>query len=305
MQEENTQESPPKKNLLYRFDRMIGRIIPNFNTRAILYLTLIFGITMSVQIWRISAPAKIAPEEKQNTVLADNGYWNSKAYKDKLQKQTVDSFTQELQEWLAGSSEEFSKRKFEDMLFINNGITSASGDVATIAPQTFNYLENTGRARYQYAKAKGFLAATPTLVKLGTLVCNIDATTEQVTGIELYDWRYVSMPKLSAFMATMPDWKMQVGNKIFNIADPRIEDKDLLALRTTKTQPPGLFSFLVFRYPQNNRIVLADSAMLDMNGVDARLTLSRIGSHLDKQPTLYFTYGYEGCKAMNTIPAQP
>ena len=33
MQEENSQESPPKKNLLYRFDSMIGHIIPNFNTK--------------------------------------------------------------------------------------------------------------------------------------------------------------------------------------------------------------------------------------------------------------------------------
>jgi hypothetical protein len=305
MSDENYRdETLRKKNILYRFDRLIQGFIPNFNARAILYLSVMFAIAVYVQLWRFSSPSlEVKPVAGiQETVIADTHYWSSKAYAEKLQQQTIDSFTQELTLWLAGTNQEFSKRKFEDMLFINRGFTAANGEsLTTIVPEVFNYLENTGKARYQYAQVKGFLSATPTLVKLGTLVCNIDSATEQVTDIELYDWRYASMPKLSVFMNTKPDWKMQIGSKIFDVSDPRIEDKDILKLRTVKTQPPGLFSFLIFRNPQTNRIALADSAMLDMNGVDAKLTLSRIGSQWNKQSKLYFQYGYEGCKQMNNI----
>jgi hypothetical protein len=139
-------------------------------------------------------------------------------------------------------------------------------------------------------------------VKIGTLVCDLDERTERVTGIDLYDWRYASMPKLSAFMATKPDWKIQVGERILDVSETRLEDKDLLKLRTSENQPTGLFSFLVFHDPQTKRVVLSDAAMLEKNGIDANLTLSRIDNHWDKQPKLYFTSGYGGCQNISLSP---
>ncbi len=302
MNDEQEPKQPSKNNWLYRFDNLIKTFIPNFNVRAILYITSIFAVAMFLEIWHISSPTQ--PQQtnsgKQETILADQKYWESAEYKDKIKNQTVESFTDEFQQWLNGKNKEFTRRKFEDILFINSGLSSLTGgDLATVVPENFNYLENHALARYQYAKDKDFLNDKPTLINLGSLVCDLDEKTEKATGIELYDWRYASMPKLAQFMKTKPDWKVQIGDEILDVSDPRIEDKDLLRLTNSQTQPIGLFSFLIFHYPQTNKIVLADTTMLENNGLDAKLTLSRIGAHLDKQPKLYFKYGYEGCKQIN------
>lgn len=302
MNEEQTHK-PIKKGPLYWFDNLIKKFIPNFNARAIIYFSLIFAIAVYIEMWRVSSPTTISPPPtvKKETVIADQTYWNSTAYEVKIKNQTVDSFVSELARWLTGSDQELVKRKFEDVVFINGGLTpDTGGDLTEVVPESFAYLENHARARYQYAKDKGFLADSATLIKLGAVICNIDDATEQVTGIELYDWRYASMPKLAAFMQTKPDWKMQIGNKILDVSDPRIEDKDILKYRTAQTQPAGLFSFLIFHDPKTHRITLADSAILDMNGVDAKLTLARISRHWNRQPKLYFSAGFEGCKHMAT-----
>lgn len=301
---------PKKRGPLYWFDGLVKRFIPNFNVRAILYFSVIFGIALFIQIWRISSPATVptkpVTETNKETVVADENYWDSAGYKNKIKTQTVESFTQELAHWLNGQDQELAKRKFEDLLFINAGLTSdTGGDLAQVVPEAFNYLENIGRARYQYAKEKGFLSDNPTLIKLGTLVCNVDAKTEQVTGIEIYDWRYASMPKLVSFMAAKPDWKVRIGNRILDVSDPRLIDKDLLKTRTSETQPVGLLSFLIFHDPTTNRITLADQSILENNGVDANLTLSHIDSHWDKEPKLYFVAGYEGCKQIHSTPQIP
>ncbi len=298
---EHEQLPPQRKAILHKFDDFIKRFIPNRNIRAILYLSLIFGIALHIQIWRtLSKPNTEAPQQKQETVIADDTYWQSSEYQDKIKYQTVESFTNELQAWLSGQNQEFSRRKFEDMLFINNSLSSSTGeDLAVVIPQTFNYLENHARSRYQYAQSKGFLADQPTIVSHGQLVCDIDDKTEQATGIELYEWRYTSMAKLSEFMNTKPDWKVQVGSTIYDVSDQQIEDKDILLYKTSQTQPAGLFSFLIFRNPKTNQIFLADSQILEDNAVDSSLTLARITAHWDTQPKLYFKAGFEGCRQIN------
>lgn len=312
MEEDKQKELPKlkKRGPLYWFDELVRKFIPNFNVRAILYFSVIFGIALFIQIWRISSPAPVStkpvPETSKETVVANEDYWDSTEYKNKIKTQTVESFTQELIHWLNGQDQELAKRKFEDLLFINAGLNlDTGGDLAQTIPEAFNYLENIGRARYQYAKEKGFLGDTPALIKIGTLVCNVDEKTEQVTGIELYDWRYASMPKLVSFMAASPDWKIRIGNRILDVSDPRLIDKDLLKTRSSETQPLGLLSFLIFHDSTNNRIVLADQSILEKNGIDASLTLSRIDSHWDKEPKLYFVAGYEGCKQIHSSPQIP
>ena len=303
MNDEQKTKQPNKRNWFYRIDNLIKIFIPNFNVRAILYISLLFAVVIYLQVWRISSPTSTDNPKtgtKQETIIADESYWQSKEYKEKIQNQTVESFTSELEEWLNGKNQEFVRRKFEDILFINNGLSSLTGgDLTTVVPENFNYMENHALARYQYAKDKSFISDKPVSIKLGSLVCDLDDKTEKATGIELVDFRYASMPKLAEFMETNPDWKVQIGNKILDISDPRIENKDLLRLENSETQPVGLFSFLVFRDSQTNRIVLADTTILENNGIDAKLTLSRISRHLDKQPKLYFKYGYEGCKQIN------
>src|SRR3989338_3582252 len=299
------QDEKKKNNIFYRFDRLIKKFIPNFNVRAILYLSMIFALAIYLQLWRISPKEeKAKPDNKsQETVIADQTYWESNAYKEKIQSQTVESFTEELKSWLDETDQEFVKRKFEDMLFINNGFTSQTGEeLGVVVAESFNYLENHGKARYQYAQFHGFASEAPVLVKLGNVVCDIDKKTEQITDFELYDWRYASMTKLTEFMKTKPDWKMQVGEKILDVSDSRIADKDILKLKTAQTQPAGLFSFLIFHNTKNNRIVLADSSILEKNGIDEKLTLSRISTKWDKSPKLYFQFGTEGCKQINNDP---
>jgi hypothetical protein len=236
-------------------------------------------------------------------IIADDNYWNSPAYADKIRNQTVESFTNELEKWLMGQDQEFTRRKFEDILFINNSSSAeAAGDFSLRVPENFNYLENHSRARYQYAKSNKLLLEAPVLIKHGTVVCDIADKTEKVTGIELYEWRYASMIKLAAFMKNKPDWKVQIGDRILDIYDPQLEDADVLVFRNAQTQPAGLFSFLVFREPASNHIVLADSTILENNGIDAKLTLARISSHLDKHPKIYFKFGFEGCKQITNYP---
>jgi hypothetical protein len=296
---------PVRKGPLYWFDNLIKKFIPSFNYRAIIYFSVLFAIAVYVEIWRLAVPVpprppEIKPEIKKETVIADQSYWDSQAYRDKIKNQTVASFTNELTSWLNGKDKELVKRKFEDLMFINGGLTpDTGGDLTEVVPENFAYLENIGRARYQYAKDKGFLADTPALVKLGTVMCNIDQATEQVTKIELYDWRYASMPKLAAFLATGPDWKVTAGDRILDVSDPRIESKELLKYRNGQTQPAGLFSFLIFHNLKTNSIALADSNILDMNGVDAKLTLARITSHWNSRPELYFKYGFAGCNSLS------
>jgi len=302
MREDDQMNGSKKRNFLKWLDDLFAYIIPNFNIRAILYLSAIFAVAASLQVWRISSQPEQKPiVEKKETVIADKNYWDGNEYKEKLKNQTVGSFTKELQNWLEGKDQEFSKRKFEDMLYVNTGLDPS--DLAILIPENFNYLENIARARYKYAKEKGFLADTSVLVKFGTLSCNIDEKTEQLTGTELYDWRYASMSKLTAFMQTKPDWKMQIGDRIFDVSDPRILNAALLKSRTPQTQPAGLFSFLVFRDPKTNRITAADSAILEKNGVDAKLTLDSISK--GKQPKIHFKAGYNGCTKLNTIPNVP
>lgn len=294
-----------KKNLLYQFDRLLKPFIPNFNVRAILYLTVLFAIVVYIQIWRISSPptSQKPTEENSETVIADESYWESKEYKEKIAQQTVNSFTTELERWLNDQDQEFAKRKFEDILYLNGGLSPMTGgDLSVVVPESFNYLENHAKARYQYAKTKGFLNDSATLVKHGNIVCDINEKTEQVSELELYEWRYVSMTKLAEFMKTKPDWKMQVGDKIFDVSDPSIEDKDILKLRNAQTQPAGLFSFLIFHNTKTNRIMLADSTILDKNGVDEKLTLSRISTRWNKQPKVYYEAGFEGCREINKVP---
>jgi hypothetical protein len=300
---EEYSDKPIRKGLLYRFDNLVKKIIPNFNYRAILYFSVIFAIAAYIEIWRIFPPAPpvtLTPETSKETVVADQNYWDGQAYKDKLKNQTVDSFIAETENWLNGVDKELVKRKFEDVVFINNGLTPGTGgDLAVVVPQSFACLETNAKARYEYAKDNGFLADQPTLVKLGTVVCDADNATESITGIELYDWRYASMPKLASFMATKPDWKVTMGNKILDVSDPRIESSAVLKYRNAQTQPAGLFSFLVFHDPKTNRITLADSNILDLNGVDAKLTLSRITARWNPQPKLYFVAGFEGCNSLS------
>lgn len=304
---EDTGIKPPKRGPVYWFDGLVKKFIPNFNIRSILYFTLIFGIAISIQIWRISSsptPKAIVNEEtSKETVIADEVYWDSSQYQDRIKNQTLESFTAELERWLKGEDQEFTRRKFEDVLFINAGYTSDLGnDLSILVPEIFNHLETISKARYQYAKEKGFLSDKPTLLKIGTLKCDLNDKTEQVTGIDLYDWRYASMTKLSAFMGTKPDWKSQIGNRILDVSDSRIIDKDLLKSRTPENQPAGLFSFLVFHDPAKNKIVLSDTSILEDNAVDSKLTLSRIDTKWDKQPKLYFLSGYDGCKKLTLSP---
>lgn len=301
MDEHNPQ--PKRQTILHKFDAFIKRFIPNGNVRAILYLSLLFGIALQIQIWRmLQQPPQ--PQQNQETVIADNSYWDSAEYQDKIKNQTIESFTNELQGWLANKDQEFFRRKFEDVLFINTALPGLTGeDLAAVVPANFNYLENHAKARYQYAQSKGFLADKPAIVKLGELVCDSSDKVETNTGIELYEWRYASMPKLAEFMKSKPDWKVQVGSTIYDVSEPRIEDEDILKLKTGETQPAGLFSFLVFRDPQTNRIYLADSHILDSNAVDATLTFARLTLHYDTQPKLHFKAGYESCKQLiNPIP---
>lgn len=295
--------TPNKTNLFYKFDSFVKRFIPNFNVRAVVYFSLIFAIAMYLQVLRISSDTPPQTGGTNETVIADNKYWESKEYSDKIHNQTIESFTNEFSQWLNDKNQEFPRRKFEDMFYINSGLTSLTGgDLAVVVPENFNYLENHARGRYQYAKEHSFLSDSPTLIKHGTILCDMDEKTEKDTGIELYEWRYTDMPKLAEFLKTSPDWKIKVGDKIFEVNDARIEDKDLLKLKNSQNQPVGLFSFLVFRIPDTNRIFLADSTILEQNGIDDALTTSRIGSHWDKQPKLYFKYGYEGCKQINSLP---
>ena len=287
------------KNLFSRFDSLLKPFIPNFNVRAILYMSLLFATVIYLQVWRISSPgpskATSKPPVKQETVLADQQYWDSQAYQEKIKQQTLESFTSEFERWLSSKDQEFSKRKFEDMFFINPALTaSTGGDLATIVPENFNYLENGGRARYLYAKEKGFLSAEPQIIKLGNVSCNVDANTEQDTGIELYDWRYTSITQLTKFTKTQPDWKIQINDKIYNIHDP--------LLSSPTKQRPGLFSFLIFHYPKNNRFVVANVEILDNNGVDGYKTMVGIEAHNQKLSKLEFKYGYEGCSQINSAP---
>lgn len=304
---EDNEIRPPKRGPVYWFDNVFKKFVPSFNVRAILYFSVIFGVAIAIQVWRISSSPVTRPvpqvEKSKETVIADERYWDSAAYKDKINHQTLDSFTSELEKWLKGEDQEFTKRKFEDMVFINVGSASETGlDLESLVPEASNYLETIGKARYGYTKEKGFVNDTPKLVKIGTLVCNLNEKTEQITGIDLYDWRYASMSKLAGFMGTKPDWKVQRGNRILDVSDSRLIDKDLLKSRTTENQPVGLFSFLIFHDPKGNKIVLSDAAMLEMNGVDAKLTLSRIDSKWDKHPKLYFSSGYNGCKNLTLSP---
>lgn len=291
----NNDESPPKRNILYKFDGLVKKFIPNFNARAILYFSFVFAIALYLQVWRIGSHIPQEPIRNQETVIADDNYWNSDEYKNKIATQTVESFTSELQAWLNGQNQEFSRRKFEDILFINNApSTETEESPATVVPENFNYLENHARARYQYAMQNRFLSDQPTLISYGNVVCDLDERTEQATGIKAYEWRYASMSKLAAFMNNKPDWKIQLGDRILDVSDPRIEDPTLLALKTPQTQPPGLFSFLIFKDTKSNRIFLADSTILENNQIDSRLTLSSL-TISPKAPKLSFKYGYEGC----------
>lgn len=304
---EDTGIKPPKRGPVYWFDGLVKKFIPNFNIRAILYFSLIFGVALSIQIWRISSSPTAQPIVKEQaskeTVIADESYWDSTEYKDRIKNQTLDSFTTELEQWLKGENQELTRRKFEDILFVNAGYTSDLGnDLSSLVPETFNYLETISNARYQYAKEKGLLGDKAVLIKIGALVCNVNDKTEQITGIDLYDWRYASMPKLATFVNTKPDWKIQIKNRILDVSDPRIIDKDLLKSRTSENQPTGLLSFLIFHDPAKNRIVLSDATMLEDNGIDANLTLSRIDTKWDKQPKLYFMSGYDGCKKLTLSP---
>ncbi|MFZ2189473.1 MAG: hypothetical protein WA057_04480 [Candidatus Magasanikiibacteriota bacterium] len=299
---EEVKPKKPLKGPLFWLDNLLKKFIPNFNIRAIIYLSILFSVVVYAQIWRFDSKPETKPMEKnQEIVIADQSYWDSKEYTEKIKNQTVESFAGELKNWLEGVDKELIRRKFEDILFINSGLTpDTGGDLSEVVPESFAYLENHARARYGYAKAKSFLSDAPTLIKLGNVVCNIDSATEQLTNIELYDWRYASMPKLAEFMKSQPDWKMQIGDKILDISDPQIGDKDILKYRNANTQPAGLFSFLIFHNTKNNNISLAENTILELNGVDAKLTLARITNHWNKQPKVYFAYGFEGCKHLNT-----
>lgn len=308
MDKETPKKKPPRGPLFW-LDNTLKKYIPNFNARAILYLSIIFAMIMYIQIWRFGGDKKESVLEKpEETVVADQNYWESTEYQNKIQNQTVESFTKELKNWLDGNNQEFTRRKFEDMLYINAALRpDTGGDLVEVVPESFNYLENHAKARYIYTKEKGFLSDTPGLIKLGTIVCNIDTNTEQVTSVELYDWRYASMMKLAEFMNTKPDWKMPKGDKILDISDPQIEDKSILKNKTPDTQPAGLFSFLIFHNTKTNSISLADSHILTLNGIDAKLTLARLTTKWDKGPKIYFLYGFEGCKQLSasTPPVIP
>lgn len=297
--------TPRKHGPLSFLDTATKKLIPNPNVRAIVCLSVLFALALFIQIWRISSDHKPAIKTGE-TVIADQSYWDSKEYQDRIKNQTVDSFANELKAWLSGTSQEFSRRKFEDMMYINVNVPSLYGeDVETLIPQNFNYLETVGRARYQYAKEKGFLSENPALIKLGMIICDSGEKTERITGIELYDWRYTSMPKLAAFMNTKPDWKMRVGDTIVDVDDPKLEESILLRNRTPENQPAGLFSFLIFHDLGTNKVFLADSFILDENGVEAMVTLGNIGQNLKKQPKLYFKAGYDGCRNLGETPEIP
>lgn len=49
-EEKLAKPSTPKRGSLYWFDGLIKKVIPNFNVRAILYFSVIFGIALYVQI---------------------------------------------------------------------------------------------------------------------------------------------------------------------------------------------------------------------------------------------------------------
>ncbi len=139
------------------------------------------------------------------------------------------------------------------------------------------------------------------LLPLGSLTCEVSDGTSSNTGIELYDFRYADMQKLAKFMATKPDWKFKSGQYTYDVSEPNIEDKELINLLNSQTQPAGLFSFLIFHDPKTNKIFLGDNEILENNAVDSRLTLGRLSSHIDKQPKIYFKYGYEGCKQITNF----
>jgi len=40
------------RGLFYRFDSLVKTVIPNFNVRAFLYMTLIFAIVLFMRIWK-------------------------------------------------------------------------------------------------------------------------------------------------------------------------------------------------------------------------------------------------------------
>jgi hypothetical protein len=91
------EEAKPKKPLkgpLFWLDNLLKKFIPNFNVRAIIYLSLLFAIVVYAQIWRFDSKPEPKPVEKnQEIVIADQNYWDSKEYAEKIKNQTVESFT--------------------------------------------------------------------------------------------------------------------------------------------------------------------------------------------------------------------
>src|SRR5579859_3990166 len=143
MNEENT-TTPIRRGPLHWFDDLVKKFIPNFNYRAILYFSVIFAVAVYVEVWRISSPAPTPkpPETKKETVIADQTYWDSAAYQNKIKNQTVDTFIGELEDWLNGKDKELVKRTFEDVVFVNGGLTpDTGGDLTEVVPQSFAYLE--------------------------------------------------------------------------------------------------------------------------------------------------------------------
>jgi hypothetical protein len=49
----STPASRQSQSLFYRFDGLIKTFIPNFNVRAVLYMTLIFAIVLFLRIWKV------------------------------------------------------------------------------------------------------------------------------------------------------------------------------------------------------------------------------------------------------------
>jgi hypothetical protein len=76
-------------NYLYKFDRVIARMIPNFNVRAILYVSLIFALALYVEIWRISPSREANNVATQKTMDEALQYWNNSGYESSPQEQKI------------------------------------------------------------------------------------------------------------------------------------------------------------------------------------------------------------------------
>jgi len=222
----------------------------------------------------------------------------SQAYKDKIKTRPWPRSWTNLPAGSTTRIRNWWKRKFEDLIFINGGLTPDTAWLTEVVPENFATSKYLAEPATSTPKTKDFWQILQRWWSSGTVCCNVwSEPTQQVTK-NWSVWLAVCFhAKLGVYGNRTGPGKSRPAIGFWMWAIRGLRAKIIENTAIGQHNRPDYFPFLFSTISKPTASLWPTAIFLDMNGVDAKLTLGENHKTIgNSRPELYFKYGFAGCQ---------